>query len=47
MASGESIELYELEGTIKKIAFRYANQSVVEDFNANQHILALVVTNTE
>ena len=47
MASGESIELYELEGTIKKIAFRYANQSVIVDFNANQHILALVVTNTE
>lgn len=47
MASGESIELYKPQGTIKKIAFRYTKQSSVVDFNVNQRILALVVTNTE
>lgn len=47
MASGESIKLYEPQGTIKKIAFRYTNQSSVVEFNVNQYILALVVTNAE
>lgn len=47
MASGEKIQLYTAPGTIKKIAFRFTNETSVNEFRGYLRILGLLVTNAD